>query len=72
MQTKIKTQSEIKAMRESGRMLATVLGMLKERIQPGMSTKDLADMARDELKALGGEPAFLGYSGLPGCHLYLC
>ena len=65
MQTKVKTQSEIKAMRESGRMLATVLELLRGKVEPGISTKHLADIARDELKSLGGEASFLGYQGFP-------
>lgn len=65
MQTKVKTPSEIAAMRESGRMLATVLDVLKASLQPGMSTKDLDDIAVRELEALGGKPAFLGYQGFP-------
>lgn len=63
MQTKVKTPDEIANMRESGRMLATVLDVLKHALQPGMSTKDLADIAARELEALGGQPAFLGYMG---------
>lgn len=65
MQTKVKTAREIKAMRESGRMLATVLQLLKSRVVPGISTKELANIAARELKALGGEPSFLGYRGFP-------
>jgi methionyl aminopeptidase len=65
MQTKVKTQTEIQLMRESGRMLATILQILSERTQIGMSTKDLADIAAAELRALGGKPAFLGYQGFP-------
>lgn len=52
-------------MRESGRMLATVLQLLRRRTEPGVSTKDLADLAAAELKSLGGKPAFLGYQGFP-------
>lgn len=52
-------------MRESGRMLATVLGVLRRQLAPGMTTKDLADIAARELKALGGKPAFKGYHGFP-------
>lgn len=63
MQTKIKTAAEIENMRESGRMLATVLQVLKASLQPGMSTKDLANIASRELGSLGGKPAFLGYQG---------
>jgi methionyl aminopeptidase len=65
MVTRIKTAHEIAAMRESGRMLATVLQLLKNEVQPGLSTKELADRAAAELKKLGGEPAFLGYQGFP-------
>jgi methionyl aminopeptidase len=65
MQTKVKTASEIAAMRESGRMLATVLQILKTQLQPGMSTKELAIIAASELKTLGGTPSFLGYQGFP-------
>lgn len=65
MQTKIKTPAEIVNMRESGHMLATVLDVLKASLQPGMSTKDLDNIAARELAALGGKPAFLGYNGFP-------
>lgn len=65
MVTKVKTASEIAAMRISGRMLATVLQKLKQELQPGMSTLDLSKIAENELQALGGEPAFKGYQGFP-------
>lgn len=52
-------------MREAGKMLASVLQILKSRLEPGMSTKDLAEIAADELKKLGGKPSFLGYQGFP-------
>ncbi len=65
MLTKPKTDQEIDAMRESGRMLALVLQLLRKEISAGMSTKDLANLATAELKRLGGSPAFLGYQGFP-------
>lgn len=65
MLTRVKTDRELSAMRESGKMLATVLGVLQKYVQPGLSTKELADMARKELAKLGGEPTFLGYQGFP-------
>jgi methionyl aminopeptidase len=52
-------------MRDSGRMLATILQFLKPKTVPGISTKRLADLAAEELKKLGGQPAFLGYQGFP-------
>lgn len=65
MMTKVKTAEEIAAMRESGRMLATVLEVLRKRVEPGMSTKDLSEIAKEELRALGGQPPFLGFYGYP-------
>lgn len=65
MVTRVKTTSEIAAMRDSGKMLATVLQLLKTSLQTGMSTKQLADIARSELQSLGGEAAFLGYQDFP-------
>jgi methionyl aminopeptidase len=58
-----KTDAEIAAMRESGRMLATVLQVMRERTAPGLTPKDMSDIAKKELKVLGGEPAFLGFYG---------
>jgi methionyl aminopeptidase len=65
MNTRIKTTAELAAMRESGRMLATVLQSARKQTVAGMSTKDVALIAAGELKALGGKPAFLGYQGFP-------
>ncbi len=65
MQTKPKTTPEIVAMRHSGRLLANVLALLKKEIEPGMSTKDLSELAKQELRGTGGIPAFLGYPGPP-------
>ncbi len=63
MFTKVKTEQEITNMRISGQMLASVLQHLKPKVQIGVTTKELADLAADELKRLGGKPAFLGYNG---------
>jgi methionyl aminopeptidase len=52
-------------MRESGRMLATVLTFLRDKTVPSVTTKELADMAAKELKSLGGGAPFLGYFGFP-------
>ncbi len=65
MQTLVKNNQEIAAMRESGRMLATVLKQLSAELTAGMTTKDLAEIAKKELRSLGGQPTFLGYYGFP-------
>src|SRR3989344_2444025 len=61
MYTRIKTDQEIKDMRASGKILAKIHKLLGASLEAGMSTEDLANIASDELKRLGGEPAFLGY-----------
>ena len=66
MFTKVKTATEIEGMRESGRMLATILdSVLGPHVAPGVSERELADVAARELKALGGHPTFKGYQGFP-------
>lgn len=65
MYTKVKNSHEIIAMRESGRQLATVLDYLRQFVVPGVTTKELADLAAEKLRKLGGKPAFLGYQGFP-------
>lgn len=60
-----KTPAEIAAMREGGKMLATVLAYLRKTGEAGMTPKDLTVLAARELKSLGGEAAFLGYQGFP-------
>lgn len=65
MMTRVKTAQEIANIRVSGRMLATVLEMLRKEIKAGMTTNQLNDMAAIKLQELGGEPAFLGYQDFP-------
>lgn len=50
-------------MRRSGKILASVLNLLKHEIVVGMSTKELSDIAAKELEALGGKPVFKGQPG---------
>lgn len=65
MYTKVKTDTEIANMRESGRMLATVLDVLQKQVMAGMTTLEADALAAKELKILGGKPAFLHYQGFP-------
>jgi methionyl aminopeptidase len=61
----IRTETEIAAMRESGRMLATVLAMIKRKVRAGMTPKDVSKLAAQELGRLGGKPSFKGFEGYP-------
>jgi len=61
----IKSDREIAAMRQGGRIVATVLEILKRQIRPGIKTKELDVIAGRELAKLGAKPSFKGYRGFP-------
>ena len=61
----IKSQREIEIMRQAGKIVATVLQELKSRTEPGMTTRDLDEIASKETERLGAVPSFKGYHGYP-------
>lgn len=65
MYTKIKTESEIESMRVAGKICARILGLLSKVVEPGMTTKDLAEITKKEIKKANVRPSFLGYNGFP-------
>jgi methionyl aminopeptidase len=58
---KLKTSSEIEAMAIAGRAAANTLQKMKTLAIPGISTMDLEEAARAELKLHNAKPALLGY-----------
>jgi methionyl aminopeptidase len=64
-QINIKKPAEIKIMREAGRINATVLASVKERLQPGVTTADLNAAAEETLKSYGCISPFKGYGRPP-------
>lgn len=65
MSNRINTPQEIENMRQSGHILASTLRVLASQIRPGMTTKDLDDIAEAELKKAGGKGPFKGHEGFP-------
>jgi methionyl aminopeptidase len=61
----IKSEREIAAMRKAGRVVATVLKILKTKVRPGMKTRELDVIAAEEMTRLGAKPSFKGYRGFP-------
>lgn len=57
----IKTKEEIEILREGGKHLATVLHKVKEKVAPGVSTKELDLYAEKLIREMGDTPAFLNY-----------
>ncbi|MCM3715663.1 type I methionyl aminopeptidase [Halalkalibacter oceani] len=61
-----KTEREIEIMREAGKIVALTHQALKEHIQPGISTKELDEIAEKLIRTHGATPSFKGYNGFTG------
>ena len=61
----IKTEKEIEIMKKGGRILGEILGELKKKVKPGVSTLELNDFAEKLLFSKKVESAFKGYKGYP-------
>jgi len=60
-----KSATELEAMRQSSRVVATVLSELEPLIRPGIRTRDLDLYAEKRTRELGAVSAFKGYRGYP-------
>lgn len=61
----IKSAREIEIMRQSAKIVATVLKEISEMVQPGMTTADLDAHAEKRIREMGATPSFKGYHGFP-------
>ena len=61
-----KSKREIELMKEAGRITAITHRMVREAIAPGITTKELDDLAYKTITSLGATPSFKGYGGFPG------
>jgi methionyl aminopeptidase len=52
-------------MAAAGSVVADALQAVQAAAAPGVSTKDLDDIAEDVIRQAGGTPSFLGYHGFP-------
>lgn len=57
----IKSPRELEAMRQAGQVVARMIAAITRAVEPGMTTKDLDDVAVQELRRHEAKPAFLGY-----------
>jgi len=57
----IKNAREIDAIRESCRIVAETLNLVKKATKAGITTGELDQMAEDHIRSRGGIPAFKGY-----------
>jgi len=61
----IKSDRELAAMRQAGKIVAVALEVLKSQVRPGVKTKELDIIAAKELERLGAKSSFKGYRGFP-------
>lgn len=61
----IRSRQEIEQMRQAGKIVAEVHGLIKNMIRPGITTLELDQAAEEHIRTRGGEPAFKGYGGFP-------
>lgn len=61
-----KTERELEIMREAGRIVALTHQELKQHIKPGITTKELDNIAEKTIQSYNAIPSFKGYNGFPG------
>ncbi|MFM7408519.1 MAG: type I methionyl aminopeptidase [Cuspidothrix sp.] len=61
----VKSPREIEIMRQSAKIVATVLKEISELVKPGMTTADLDAYAEKRIREMGATPSFKGYHGFP-------
>ncbi|MGC5327768.1 type I methionyl aminopeptidase [Brevibacillus sp. SYSU BS000544] len=62
----LKSKTEIDIMREAGRIVALTHQELAKAIKPGVTTKQLDELAETFIRSKGAVPSFLGYGGFSG------
>ena len=61
----LKSEREIRCMREAGRIVALALDAVGKVVEPGITTQELDEVARKTIVEHGARPAFKGLYGFP-------
>jgi len=61
----IKSSQELATMRQAGAIVAAVLDLLKRSVEPGITTRELDNIAYKEIIRCGASPTFKKYRGFP-------
>lgn len=62
----ISSSSELKALREAGQILVSIVQRLKSAVEPGKNAAEIDELAKTLTQQEGMQIAFLGYQGFPG------
>jgi len=63
----IKSEEELRLLRDAGRILAEIVRELKGSLKSGITTQEVDLLAEDLIRRRNVIPAFKGYRGFPGC-----
>ncbi|MDD2234397.1 MAG: type I methionyl aminopeptidase [Desulfitobacteriaceae bacterium] len=61
----LKSNRQLEKMRKAGRIVAETLNLVKQAVQPGITTLELDRLAEEYIRKCGAKPAFKGYNGFP-------
>lgn len=61
----LKNAEEIELMRQSAQLVSKTLGLMAERVKPGVTPLELDTIAEEFIRDHGGKPAFLGLYDFP-------
>ena len=61
----IKSEHEIRSMREAGKVCSIIFKKLEDLIRPGISTWEINTIGERLIREAGGVPNFLNYNGFP-------
>lgn len=61
----LKSPDEIKKIRKAGKVVGEILDLICENLRPGVTTKELDNLAVEHFRKRNAKPAFLGYQGFP-------
>ncbi len=65
MAIKIKSEDELRIMREAGQIVGQTLERIRAMVRPGLNLLTIEQFVRDEYKRLGAKETFLHYSPAP-------
>ncbi|RJX36647.1 type I methionyl aminopeptidase [Paenibacillus pinisoli] len=60
-----KSESELRLMREAGRIVAETHRLMAQAVKPGITTGELDAIAEKYIRSQGATPSFKGYNGFP-------
>lgn len=65
MAIKLKSEDELRVMREAGQIVGRTLEGIRKMVQPGLNLLAIEQFVRDEFKKAGAKETFLNYSPAP-------